>query len=155
MRKPNFSSGFSLIENLLAIAVVSVVSVGLMGGMIALQKMSTQTHLLTSREKQINDIADNIRVSLETYQINYANQISVTDGSNPDVKDLLDLAKLPLAWDNGVSMTAEECTTCAGRYGFVVQPYQSFPGLYLVTMRMTHKTWTEPYRDYVFVVSVK
>ena len=72
-----------------------------------------------------------------------------------NVEQALAVGTLPMAWDIGIATGKAKCAQCAGRYGFVIQPYSAYPGLYIVTLRMTHASWKVPYRDYEFVVSVK
>lgn len=65
---------------------------------------------------------------------------------------------MTMAWDVGVQTPVDQCPNCAGRYGFVIQPFEGtgLQGLYLVTLRMTHTSWVgEKYRDYQFVVTTK
>ncbi len=148
--------GFSLIENVVALGILGILCAGLFGGMAVMQQLSTVSRMMSSVDKQISDIADSIRVALESHQIDFARPIAANmDGNIEAINAALDVKKLPMAWDVGVIASAKECPQCKGRYGFVIQPYESFPGLYLVTLRLTNTEWDAPYRDYHFVVSAR
>lgn len=142
--------GQTIVESLVGFALIGIVGMVFVGGMVSLRNTTRQTVVLSSSEKQIKDIADNIKAGVENYQVNFNYDTSVADS--------LDIRKLPMGWDNGVVAPRDQCTGCAGTYGYVIQPYEAFRGLYKVTLRMTHKAWTEKgetFRDYVFVVSAK
>lgn len=142
--------GYSFIEILLSMGLLSIVSFSFIGGFISLKGTSRDSLVLSSSERQVDDIAENIKAGIENYQVNF----NYKDGKGR----ALSLDNLPMAWDIGVLTTREECPDCAGTYGYLIQPMEQFRGLYQVTLRMTHKSWTargERYRDYVFVVSAK
>ncbi|MGZ3771289.1 MAG: hypothetical protein ACXVCP_14775 [Bdellovibrio sp.] len=141
-------AGQSILETIIAAALISVVGLAFVGGIIAMRKTTKTTVILSSTEKQIADIAENIKSGVENYQVNF-------DYSDDSLAEVLDPDKLPMAWDNGVSVPRKDCDSCAGTFGYTIQPYESFRGLYKVTLRMTHKSWSEKYRDYIFVVSAK
>lgn len=146
MKRSNL--GFTLVEALVATGIIVIGGMALVEGLSSIRNISTNTQLLSSTEKQINEIAENIRGSLSNYQINF----NYTDS---DRESILNAENLPMAWDVGVITTPEKCGTCQGRFGYIIQPLDLFRGLYNVTIRMTHKSWSEPFRDYQFVVTVK
>ncbi|WP_413287574.1 type IV pilus modification PilV family protein [Bdellovibrio sp. HCB337] len=142
--------GYSLLEVLLAMGLLSIVSFSFVGGLISLKGNTRDSLILSSSERQVDDVAENIKAGIENYQVNF----NYKDGRG----EALSLDNLPMAWDIGVLTTRIECPDCAGTYGYIIQPMEQFRGLYLVTLRMTHKSWTargEQYRDYNFVVSAK
>lgn len=144
------SSGNSLIEVLLAMGLLSIGSFAFIGGIVSLRGNTHDSMVLSASERQVDDIAENIKSSIENYQVNF-------DYKNGKVNSLA-LDNLPLAWDIGVVTTREACPDCAGTYGYVITPMEQYRGLYQVTLRLTHKSWIakgEKYRDYIFVVSAK
>ncbi|MGZ3743819.1 MAG: type IV pilus modification PilV family protein [Pseudobdellovibrionaceae bacterium] len=146
----NTTHGYSFLEILLALSILSVVFFAFVGGLTSLKKNSRESLILSSSSRQVDDIAENIKAGMENYQINF----NYNDGK----ANALSLENLPMAWDIGILTTRQECPNCAGTYGYLIQPMEKFRGLYLVTLRMTHKNWKakgEPYRDYSFVVSAK
>lgn len=146
----NSQRGYTFIEILLSMGLLSIVTFSFMGGIVSLKGNTRESMVLSSSERQVDDIAENIKASVENYQVNF----DYKNGKS----NSLNLESLPMAWDVGVLSTKVECPDCAGTYGYVIQPMEQFRGLYQVTLRMTHKSWAakgEKYRDYVFVVSAK
>lgn len=142
--------GVTFIEAIVGFALVGVVSLIFVGGMVYLRNTTKDTVLMSTADKQIIDIAENIKSGVENYQINF--------NYDAPVEDLLEIKKLPMAWGNGMTSLKEDCDGCPGTYGYLIQPFESYRGLYKVTLRMTHVSWTakgEPYRDYIFVVSAR
>lgn len=142
------NAGFTTMENLVAISIALVVGLAMVGGLVSYRKLSQNVILMSSTDKEVNDIGENIRANMESFQINY-------NFSAADKEKYLALSSLPMAWDVGISMPTEQCSDCAGRYGYIIQPFEEFRGLYVVTLRMTHKNWEEPFREFQFVVSAK
>ncbi len=144
------SQGFTLIEILIAMGILIIVLYAWIGGMVSLKKTSRDSLVLSASSRQVNDIAENIKMGLENYQVNF----NYTNGK----VIALDVSKLPMAWDTGIMTTRAECPGCAGTYGYIIQPMERFRGLYVVTLRLTHIDWIakgEDFRDYTFVVSAK
>jgi prepilin-type N-terminal cleavage/methylation domain-containing protein len=157
MKRPTYplnEDGMTLLEIMFALAVLGLGAYLTIEGVSQMRDMSKTTLNMSSTERQITMIVDNIRTSLGQYQINY--------DSTPEAKQTaLDLAKLPMEWDPGVERPvtadclANKQKCLGGRYGFVVQPLDDPRGLYSVTLRMTHREWREPFRDYEFLVTVQ
>jgi type II secretory pathway pseudopilin PulG len=142
--------GQTIVEALVGFALIGIVGMAFVGGLVSLRNTTKNTMVMSSSEKQISDIAENIKSGVENYQINFNYDASIGE--------TLEVAKLPMAWDNGIIAQRSECQECAGTFGYTIQPYESFRGLYKVTLRMTHTSWAakgEPFRDYIFVVSAK
>ncbi|KYG61763.1 hypothetical protein ACLWBD_11970 [Bdellovibrio sp. HCB117] len=152
--------GISILESLLGMAMITLVGSFFISGTINMRKVAKESGTKNSLYKQINDVIENIRPNVRMYQINY----STSDKSRSEA---LALDKLPMAWGNGKILPAKECSECPGRYGFVVQASPEFKGLYLVTVRMSHKDWSQAqgdgslpsnpanygFQDYQFVVN--
>lgn len=143
------NKGQSIVEVLVGLGLISMIGLAFVGGMVNMRNTVKNTVVMSSTDKQINDIAENIKVGIENYQINYNIDIPLSETLNP--------AKLPMAWDQGRMGTRKECPACQGSYGFDIRPNKDYPGLYEVTLRLTHKSWGGPeaFQDYKFVVSVK
>lgn len=142
------NKGLSLVEVLVGLGVMVTAGSAVTMALVQANYQSRKSSVIDTTEKQILEIAENIRIAPETYQItfNYSEQAK---------EDLLDPSKLPMAWDKNKSVAADECKECPGRYGYIIQPFENYRGLYLVTLRLTHKTWSDPFREYSFVVSPK
>jgi len=149
----NNQSGVTMLEVMFAILILVVGTYLTVQGVDSMRELSRETKNMSSTERQITLIVDNIRTSLGQYQINYE--------SGPEAKQAaLELAKLPMEWDPGVERPVtegclKEKKCLGGRYGFVVQPIEEPRGLYTITLRMTHRDWKEPFREYEFLATVQ
>lgn len=143
--------GQSVIEVLVGMGLLTIIGSAFISGMVSMRKLSKGTVVISATDKQVNDIAENIKAGVENYQINFKYQ----DGTS----EVLKLSNLPMAWDIGkVAPKSKDTETWGGTYGYTIQPYEAYRGLYKVTLRMTYKAWAdngEKYRDYTFVVSAK
>lgn len=144
-RRLRTQQGFAIVENLLAVAIVAIGSYFILTSASVFKQMSTTVETESAEDKQVLQIIENIRSSPESYQIAFI------DSEQRDL--VLGVDKLPMAWSNQVVATAETCPECPGRFGFMMQPFSGMRGLYIVTLRMTHKSWIESYKDFEFVVS--
>lgn len=157
------NKGLTIIESLLGLAMITIVGSFFISGMLGMKKVAKDSGTKNSLYKQINDVIENIRPNVRMYQINYAT-------SDEERDKALQVDKLPMAWGNGTLSTAEQCPGCPGRYGYVIQAYPNMKGLYLVTVRMSHKDWATGaptaegtptavgaygYMDYQFVVNAQ
>lgn len=157
------NKGFSILEAMLGLAMLTLVGSFFISGITGMRKVAKDSGTKNSLYKQINDVIENIRPNVRMYQITY--------GTSDEERDrLLAVDKLPMAWGNGSLSTAEKCPSCPGRYGYVIQAYPSIKGLYIVTVRMSHKDWAQGqetqdgtptavgsygYLDYQFVVNAQ
>lgn len=146
-------AGVTMLEIVFALGILTVGTYIVVKGVDNMQDMTRDTRNMSSTERQIAMIVDNIRTSLGQYQINFTYDKKSRD-------EELELAKLPMEWDAGTERPlSEDCKTknqcMGGRYGFVVQPIEQYRGLYMITLRMTHTSWPEKYRDYEFLVTVQ
>jgi prepilin-type N-terminal cleavage/methylation domain-containing protein len=140
--------GFSLAEVMVAVGLVAVIGFSLVSGIVHFRRIVEKAKVSQVLELQINDIVENIRPNINRYQVTY-------EYSKEFRERRLAVDSLPNAWDVGIVSTVAECPSCLGRYGFLVQPYTNMPGLYVLTVRMTYKGWSEGHKDYSFLVTTK
>jgi type II secretory pathway pseudopilin PulG len=150
----NSSSGFSLLETMIATGLLAAFIATSSVIYISIQKHTSDAARNSVANAEINNILDNIRTGVQNYQLNFDSTATPTT--------TLQTANLPMAWDVGVITTAAACPHCKGRYGFYIQPILSgsgsltYPGLDMVYVRISNSDWPDPsYQDYQFVVSVK
>ncbi len=144
------NQGQTIVESLVALGLISMIGLIFFGGLVQLRKTTTDSLRDSATDRQIADIAENIKAGVQKYQVNFnLDKASVEYFMKPE--------ELPMAWDVGVVAEKSQCEKCQGRYGYMIQPYDKYRGLYLVTLRLTHTSWlpSEPYRDYNFLVSAK
>lgn len=141
-------SGFTIVEMLVALALIVAGTFVLIGGFNSLTKIAKNTDVTSNYDKQINEISSNIKAGIENYQINFNYKDSTE-------KELLTNDALPMVWDVDAAGTKEECPWCKGTYGYTIRPLEAMRGLYYVQVRFTHKSWGTAVKDVNFVVSVK
>lgn len=152
------TAGYSIVEALLMCGILIVVFLAFGQGVGALLDMSRTTLVGVSAERSVFEVAESIKSGVEKYQLNFA---MIKGGANPEREEVLDIDKLTMAWDlNKTCLIGDDgCPdSLPGRYGYLIQPFDEFRGLFKVTVRMTHEKWKlngEKYRDFVFVVSAK
>jgi type II secretory pathway pseudopilin PulG len=147
MRQLN-NRGFSIVENIVAVGISVVAMAGIVSGLFYMKKMGGEAVLRSTEEKEIIQVIENVRTGIDKYQVTYDTTEAVRE-------KLLALEKLPGAWGPDKISFAKDCPSCPGRYGFIIQPYDTYRGLYMVTVRISHNDWPEKYKDYQFVVSVR
>ncbi|AHZ85225.1 hypothetical protein Bb109J_c2537 [Bdellovibrio bacteriovorus] len=159
MKVASNQKGMSILEVLLGLAMITLVGSFFISGILSMKKVAMDSGTKNSLYKQINDVIENIRPNVRMYQINYFT-------TDKERENALNPGDLPMAWGNGMMSTAKDCPGCPGRYGFVIQAYPGMKGLYLVTVRLTHRDWAQGekaavagdaksygYVDYQFVVN--
>lgn len=152
--------GLSILEVLLGLAMITLVGSFFISGILSMKKVAVNTGTRNALYKQINDVIENIRPNVRMYQVSYFETDEEREEAlNPDT--------LPMAWGDGIISTRDLCPGCPGRYGYVIQSYPGISGLYLVTVRLTHREWARsdegPDReglgyghvDYQFVVNTQ
>jgi type II secretory pathway pseudopilin PulG len=144
--------GFTLLEIFFALGIMVLGVYLISEGVNQMDVSSRESRLLSSTERTINVIADNIRTGLASYQITY--------DTNPSaIEKALDVSTLPMAWGPGTVISVADCTAAGGcptgRFGYVITPAPNTMGLYTVTLRMTNSEWKDPYRDYTFLATVQ
>ena len=96
--------GFTLLEIMFSLGILVLGIYLIVEGINQMDVSSKETRLLSSTERTINAIADNIRTSLGSYQITY-------DSSTVAKENLLGLATLPMAWGPGTVMPVSKCSS--------------------------------------------
>lgn len=90
------NQGQTLVEALVGFGLIVIVGFAFTGGMVSLRNTTRSTVELSSTDKQINDIAENIKSGVENYQVNFDYKEGASSALAPDT--------LPMAWDNGISV---------------------------------------------------
>lgn len=140
------ADGHTLIELLIGFAILTIVSMAFMQGISSIANMKETADTSMSVEKQINNIIENIRVNARLYQVAFTRDTLTRQAMLAD-------KNLPIAWSSKLISDSETCPACPGRAGYVIQPLDGVPGLYIVTVRLTHTAWGGQAREYQFVVN--
>lgn len=136
--------GSSFIEILIAIAILGIFATIYSSGLIEFKKVSERAININVADKEVLAIIESIRQDLGSHKINF-----VTGSAG--LSQELDPDNLPFAWTKYGSVSAKDCESCQGRYGFTIQPISGFAGLYMATVRMNHTDWSK-HRDFKFIV---
>lgn len=138
--------GMSLVEVIVGLAAAILLMLMASVGVVQIGKLNKSVSTSIIENRQLSSILENVRRGVGQYQVHFAN-----DNESKDIALRYD--NLKMAWDSNLVLPAEECTECPGRLGYVIQPHPTLNGLYLVTLRFTHRNWENTHRDYVFAVA--
>jgi len=140
--------GVTLVEILVGIGISTVLILLAVNASYQLAKVNSNVSTSIVENRQLLNIVENIRKGVSYYQIHF--------DESPEIRNqFLATDKLNFAWSSQIIAKASECPDCPGRMGYIIQPYREIPGLYLVTVRLTHKEWDTPFKDFVFTVTPK
>ncbi len=144
---PHRSAGFTIIETLISLGMMSVVFLGI--------QSATTYYFSQIKQQKENVMQGQITQAVFSQVMSDASQMQVNYGALNDSTDAtLDPANLPMAWDKDLYLPAEQCVPCPGRLGFKIVPIEGMRGLYQATIRITHKTLLPNggYKDYKMVL---
>lgn len=129
--------GNSIIELLVAMAIVVIAFTAMTGYVIGLKKQTQKILLSRSRSTQLQKVVQMIMTDPKLFKVNF-------DRSEKATCAALENSTLPLGWDGNSLADIVQCPGCLGRMGYVIQPFPlaAVRGVYLVTIRMTHPTQT-------------
>ncbi len=141
--------GFTIIEPILALSILIIMSLISYSSINQVNGLSKRVSISESSEKTVLQIIENVRTNMTSFK---SSGTYYTDAS---ALALLDDANLVMAWDINKNMKKDSCLNCKGRYGFVMQPYEEFRGLYILTIKFNHEIWSGRPKIYKFLVSSK
>ncbi len=141
--------GVTIIESLVALALLTIIMLISYSSIQQVKKISAQVSTAESSEKQVLQIIENVRSNMNTFKANYEYY------TDEKAEELLAENKLAMAWDKNILTTVDKCLDCKGRYGYVLQPYEKYRGLFVLTLKITHKNWGARVKKYKFLVSAK
>lgn len=141
--------GFTLIESLIGIALLTVLILMSITSIQQVKSLSQNVNLSEASDKQILQIIENVRSNMSSFKSTYEYY------SEASANSLLTSDKLAMAWDSNTNTTVALCPTCKGRYGYVLQPYEQLRGLSILTLKISHQSWGSESKTYKFLVTVK
>ncbi|MBY0315245.1 MAG: prepilin-type N-terminal cleavage/methylation domain-containing protein [Bdellovibrionales bacterium] len=139
------NKGFTLVEVMVGAGLFMMVFLGVFIGSSQIAKLTSESATLNTSDNMVDAIIENIRQSFSTQIITLSKERSVEGLLN-------DTSKLPMAWSLDIDAPVEQCKECPGRYGYAIQSLGSYAGMYLVTVRFTHRDWAGEARTYEFIV---
>ncbi len=141
--------GFTIIEPIIALSILIIMSLISYSSINQVKGLSKRVNVSESSEKTVLQIIENVRTNMTSFK---STSEYYTDAS---ALTLLEDVNLVMAWDINKNTKKTNCIQCKGRYGFVMQPYEDFRGLYILTMKFTHESWNGNPKIYKFLVSSK
>lgn len=137
--RPKYSQkGFTLIEALVGIALLGIVMVIGIQGYDFIRKSSDTVSSMNTIDNRVAEIIQSINGNISQQVISFPD--STTDDELEN-KINEKLAELPMAWSLTADMPAVDCSSCPGRYGYIITNVPNYLGLYMVTIRFTHTDW--------------
>ena len=141
--------GFTIIEPMIALSILIIMSLISYSSINQVRGLSKRVSVSESSEKTVLQIIENVRTNMTSFKS------SGTYYTEASALTLLDDANLIMAWDINKNVKKDSCLACKGRYGFVMQPYEEFRGLYILTIKFKHESWNGNPKIYKFLVSSK
>lgn len=160
-RKPvrlDSRKGFSLLEIVVALGLLSMGMVGVMRLSAFLSKGARHLVSVSTRDRLVQSLVSSIQANPKLYRV-----ISEPVGSIDSAGRLVTerkLSELALAWSKTYFGDSKNCTACPGRMGYVIQPVLGVPGLFQISVRVTSreifqgKNGQGTSRDYRFLTSL-
>jgi hypothetical protein len=144
------AQGYTLTEVAITMLMTSLVALGMMSATGYLHQQSGQVRNLKTSDEMIVSLLRSIADNVNQYQINY----EIADAKNA-FSDLTP-SSLTMAWSSSIIVPQDQCQSCPGRFGYSIRPLAGYGGLYLVSVRLTHKElFSGKPMDYQFLVSGK
>ena len=157
-------NGFTLIETMLALAILGVAVVGSMTAINFVSDQATHQTAAATEDKSIGMLVESVRANIAIYQTTFAPSGSL-DSNGVLISDGILLAsKMPYAWNADKmipvsSLKPAELAAYPGRMGFIIQPVDANPGTFLVYMRVFEdikdnppkEPNSYPFKDYKFI----
>lgn len=134
----NNNKGFTITEALIGVALLSIVIVGGLSLRDFARKGTDSVSTINTVDNRVYEIIQSTLGSISQQIISFPDSTS-----NENLETLINqkLQFLPMAWSLNTDIKASECENCPGRYGYIITPVPDYPGLYMVTIRFTHKDW--------------
>ena len=131
-------SGMTLVEVLFSTVALSIVFLAAIEFAANIRKQTVAASSQRSYFNEYQKIANLVMSDPKLFKITF----NPTEAKRCS---LLKSGQLPLAWDSKNVYPVDDCTACAGRIGYVIQPYDipTLRGVYKVTFRITHTTLTK------------
>jgi type II secretory pathway pseudopilin PulG len=145
--------GFGILESIIAMALFGAGIYIVLNGIDVISSSKDKASEKMDLEKIISSSFEQIRSSIQSEKIDFkASENFLSKSTYSEVQE-----SLVLRWNKNGITTIDGCSTCKGRMGYVVTPYQignlTFRGMYKVTLRVTHEVlFPNEFREYQFIV---
>ncbi len=127
-----FAPGFTLVELLVALGVASVFALLIALGVNQILTKTGGVKSTQALEQHVAGILEQVAANVGQFQMNFEPQ----DASA--ARGQLNVESLAMAWSQDRLSTSAQCPECPGRLGYVINPLSGYPGLFVVTVKLTH-----------------
>ncbi|MCM2277803.1 MAG: type II secretion system GspH family protein [Oligoflexia bacterium] len=131
--------GLTLIELMISAGLIIIVALGVATSFTYARKSS----VTVGAQRQSSDVGMGILQqttdAFTKYQVNFNDTASMNDSGGVFPMN----APLPIAFSREIYSSAEECPSCPGRMGFVIQPLSGYRGMYRATIRIQNTDSTD------------
>lgn len=141
-------SGLSLLEMLIASSIASITFIGLMSSSLFFKKKAIEMEVKYAARLHVFGIMEQIRSNLGVYQV-----MNTFDEGLIDT--LLDVERLPMAWDSEKLVETKDCVNCPGRMGYLILPIEGMKGIYKVRFAVYHHSLSTETVNFEYFVSEK
>lgn len=156
------NKGFTIMEAIVGIGLLGIVMVTGTQGYDYIKSSQTKMTTMNTTENRVSEIIQTVKANISQQIISFPASVSASStGSSSESGDTLVTSyiesalgsNLPMAWSLTTDSKVSDCTACPGRYGYVITAIPGYGGLYLVSVRFTHKDWGDTPKNFSFVVS--
>lgn len=155
------NKGFTIMEAIVGIGLLGIVMVTGTQGYDYIKSSQAKMTTMNTTENRVSEIIQTVKANISQQIISFPASVSTSGGSSSESGDALVNSyiesvlgsNLPMAWSLTNDSKAADCTACPGRYGYVITAVPGYGGLYLISIRFTHKDWGDTPKNFSFVVS--
>lgn len=155
------NKGFTIMEAIVGLGLLALVMVTGTQGYDYIKSSQAKMTTMNTTENRVSEIIQTVKANISQQIISFPASVSNSTGSSGESGDTLVTnyiesvlgGTLPMAWSLTNDSKASDCTTCPGRYGYVITAIPGYGGLYLVSIRFTHNDWGGTPKNFSFVVS--
>lgn len=159
------NKGFTIMEAIVGIGLLGIVMVTATQGYDYIKASQAKMVTMNTTENRVSEIIQTVKANISQQIISFPASVArdgTTAGSSSENGDTLVnsyiesvlSSNLPMAWSMNTDAKVSECSTCPGRYGYVITAIPGYGGLYLVSIRFTHTEWGDnASKSFSFVVS--
>ncbi|MEH0861020.1 hypothetical protein [Halobacteriovorax sp. DPLXC-1] len=142
------NKGLSLAEIVVTAGLLGVLIYAFVGGQNIFRSANKKSRSQVVQHNLVNSLYRKISSNSAVFQVNMNSDEFLSMTSVQDLNE-----KLPLAWNDKLVTSVEECPSCPGRMGYILIPHPTYRGLLKLVIRVTHKSYIEGFKDYEFVIS--
>ncbi|MGI4993347.1 hypothetical protein ACRXCV_11990 [Halobacteriovorax sp. GFR7] len=140
--------GLSLAEIVVTAGLLGVLIYAFVGGQNVFRKANKKSRSQVVQYNIVHSLYRKISSNSALFQMNLNSDDFLSMTSVQDLNE-----KLPLAWNDKLVTSVDECPSCPGRLGYVLIPHPSYRGLLKLVIRVTHRSYIEGFKDYEFIIS--